>query len=40
MILQPYRTIYRVAGNRVFILLVADGRRDFQSLMERRVLKG
>lgn len=40
VILQPYRTIYRVAGNRVFILLVADGRRDFQSLMERRVLKG
>ncbi len=37
---QPYRLIYRIAGNQVFLLLVADGRRDFQSLLERRVLKG
>lgn len=36
---QPYRLIYRIAGNRVFLLLVADGRRDFQSLLERRVLR-
>jgi toxin ParE1/3/4 len=37
---QPYRIIYRIAGKHVFLLLVADGRRDFQSLLERRVLKG
>lgn len=37
---QPYRLIYRIAGNHVLVLLVADGRRDFQSLLERRVLRG
>lgn len=35
---QPYRLIYRIAGNQIYLLLVADGRRDFQSLLERRVL--
>jgi toxin ParE1/3/4 len=28
----------RVAGRKVFILLIADGRRDMQSLLERRLL--
>lgn len=37
---QPYRQIYRIVGNQVFLLLVVDGRRDFQSLLERRVLIG
>lgn len=37
---QPYRLLYRIAGNQVFLLLVADGRREFQSLLERRVLRG
>jgi len=36
---QPYRLVYRIAGNHVFVLLVADGRRDFQSLLERRLLR-
>ena len=36
----PYRLIYRNFGDHVFILLVADGRRDFRSLLERRLLKG
>lgn len=40
VLFQPYRMIYRIAGNHVFLLLVADGRRDFQSLLERRVLRG
>lgn len=40
LMFQPYRLIYRMAGNQVFLLLVADGRRDFQSLLERRVLRG
>lgn len=39
-ICPPYRLIYRMAGNQVFLLLVADGRRNFQSLLERRVLRG
>ena len=39
-IVPPYRLIYRVLGRQVFLLLVADGRRDFQSLLERRILRG
>lgn len=35
---KPYRLIYRVAGSRVHIYLVADGRRDMQSLLARRLL--
>ncbi len=34
----PYRMIYRVLGKQVFLLVVADGRRDFQTLLERRLL--
>ena len=36
----PYRIVYRVAGQVVFILLIADGRRDMQALLERRLLSG
>jgi toxin ParE1/3/4 len=39
VMLQPYRLVYRISGKKVHLLLVADGRRDFQSLLERRVLK-
>lgn len=35
---KPYRVIYRVLGHRVYIYLVADGRRDMQSLLARRLL--
>ncbi len=35
---KPYRLIYRVAGKQVFIYLIADGRRDMQSLLSRRLL--
>lgn len=35
---KPYRVIYRVAGKRVFIYMIADGRRDMQSLLSRRLL--
>ena len=35
---KPYRMIYRVAGDQVVIYLVADGRRDMQSLLARRLL--
>jgi toxin ParE1/3/4 len=38
ILLQPYRLIYHVAGNKVFILIIADGRRDMQALLERRLL--
>jgi toxin ParE1/3/4 len=35
---KPYRVIYRVIGKRVVIYLIADGRRDMQSLLARRLL--
>src|SRR3954470_4777194 len=38
IVLPPYRIIHRVIGQEVFILLVADGRRDMQALLERRLL--
>jgi toxin ParE1/3/4 len=36
---KPYRVIYRVAGRQVIIYCVLDGRRDMQSLLERRLLR-
>ncbi len=38
LLLSPYRIIYRVKGQQVFVLLIADGRRDMQALLERRLL--
>lgn len=35
---KPYRIIYRVIGKRVFVYLIADGRRDMQTLLARRLL--
>lgn len=35
---KPYRVIYRVTGSQVIIYLVADGRRDMQSVLSRRLL--
>jgi toxin ParE1/3/4 len=35
---KPYRQIYRVIGKQVFVYVIADGRRDMQSLLERRLL--
>jgi len=36
---KPYRVIYRVSGQRVFIVLIADGRRDMQTLLTRRLIR-
>lgn len=35
---KPYRLIYRVSGKQVIIYLIADGRRDIQTLLTRRML--
>ena len=35
---KPYRVIYRVTGGQVTIYLIADGRRDMQSVLARRLL--
>jgi len=37
---KPYRMIYRVAGSQVIVYLIADGRRDMQSVLARRLLGG
>ena len=36
---KPYRIIYRVMGDKVYVLVVADGRRDMQALLQRRLLQ-
>ena len=35
---KPYRVVYRVTGSHVIIYLIADGRRDMQSVLARRLL--
>ena len=35
---KPYRIIYYVEGKRVYVTLIADGRRDMKALLERRML--
>jgi len=35
---KPYRIIYRIMDKKVYILLVVDGRRDMQPLLQRRLL--
>jgi toxin ParE1/3/4 len=37
---KPYRIIYRVTGKGVYVYLIADGRRDMQTLLARRLLGG
>ncbi|MBN2034169.1 MAG: type II toxin-antitoxin system RelE/ParE family toxin [Deltaproteobacteria bacterium] len=36
---KPYRIIYRVMDNIVYVLLIVDGRRGMQSMMQRRLLR-
>lgn len=36
---KPYRVLYRVLEQRVVIYLIADGRRNMQSLLSRRLLR-
>lgn len=35
---KPYRLVYRMIGKQVFIYLIADGRREMQSLLAGRLL--
>lgn len=35
---KPYRIIYRVMGKKITIHVIADGRRDMQTLLARRLL--
>lgn len=36
---DPYRVVYRVVGQSVWVLLIADNRRDLQTLLQRRLLE-
>ena len=35
---KPYRIIYRVMNHNVYVLVIADGRRDMQTLLQRRLI--
>lgn len=35
---KPYRIIYRVIEKKVYVLLIIDGRRDMQTILQRRLL--
>ncbi len=36
---KPYRIIYRVISENVYVMVIADGRRDMQALLQRRLLQ-
>ena len=36
---KPYRIIYRIVEKKVFVLLIVDGRRNMQELLQRRLLQ-
>lgn len=38
--MKPYRIIYRRIVDAVYVYLIADGRRDMQTLLARRLLTG
>jgi toxin ParE1/3/4 len=35
---KPYRILYKIRDETVFIAVIADGRRDMQSLLARRLI--
>ena len=36
---KPYRIIYRIIEQHVYVMIVTDGRRDMQALLQRRLLQ-
>jgi len=36
---KPYRIFYQATEEKVYILLIADGRRDMRTLLQRRLLE-
>ncbi len=39
LLLGSYRVIYQVMDDSVYVLLIADARRDMQTLLQRRLLR-
>lgn len=35
---KPYRLIYRVVAKKIYVHVIADGRRDMENLLARRLL--
>ena len=35
---KPYRIIYKILKDTVYVMMITDGRRDIQSLLQRRLL--
>lgn len=40
VVVGAYRLIYRVRDERVYVYVIADGRRNMQALLQRRLLGG
>lgn len=38
LLIRPYRLFYRMIGRQVYVVLIADGRRDMQTLLQQRLL--
>lgn len=36
---KPYRIIYRVMAENVYVMVIVDGRRDMQTLLQRRLFQ-
>lgn len=36
---NPYRIIYRIVTENVYVMVIADGRRDMQTLLQQRLLQ-
>jgi len=36
---KPYRIIYRVMAKKVYVMVISDGRRDMQTLLQWRLLR-
>lgn len=39
ILFKPIRIIYRIIENEVYVLLIVNGRRDMQKLLQRRLLQ-
>lgn len=37
--MAPYRVVYEVLGSQVFVILIVHNKRDFQSLLQERLLR-
>ncbi|NUN13943.1 MAG: type II toxin-antitoxin system RelE/ParE family toxin [Myxococcales bacterium] len=36
---KPYRIVYRIMAENAYVMMIADGRRDMQTLLQRRLLQ-